>query len=251
MMLQRAESILRVDRVVRTSGFGCATPWFFGLVLTGLVSAVLPASAQSATNETPIEFYIPVQPLVSALRLYGDTTGREAIYKANLATGRIAGHVQGVLTPTEALDRLLAGTGLSARFVADGAFVLSAPPPAVRTAITPTQSSAHRRYYALIQESLLDSLCQHGSARPGRYRMIAVFWIAPSGAVEDALRVGTTGTVDVDQQIDAMLRGMRFSEPPPAGFAQPVRIMIVPHTQGVTPACAGADARPRANRGGR
>lgn len=211
-----------------------------GLALMGVA---LPASAQSEPAETPVEFSIAAQSLVSALRQFGDTTGHEAIYDASLARGRTAGTVQGVLTPTEALKRLLAGTGLSARFVADGAFVLSAAPQAAAAPAAQIRPPAHRRYYALIQESLLDALCRQSTARPSHYRIVAVFRIASNGAIEHAMRIGSSGTIEADQQIDAALRSVRFSEPPPSGFAQPVRILIVPDAQSVTPACARADAR--------
>jgi hypothetical protein len=206
------------------------------------------ASAQTPPAEASLEFDIPSQPLVSALSRYGDATGREALYDASLATGRVSGEVHGVLTPGEALEKLIAGTGLSARFVAEGTFVLL-PMPAAQSQAAQAPSPAHRRYYALIQESLLDALCRHRGARPGDYRMIAVLRIAPNGAVEDAERIGSAGSADADRQIDVTLHGIRFTEPPPAGFAQPVRILILPNAQGVTPGCAGADARLRANAG--
>lgn len=250
-MLQRAEPRSRPDRNTRSHWRGCATLWTLGLALTGLIATARPGNGQSAANETPIEFSIPAQPLISAISRYGDATGSEALYDASLAIGRVSGDVQGVLTPSEALQRLLARTGLSARFVAEGTFVVLPAPPATDQATAQTSSPAHRRYYALVQESLLNVLCQLSGARPGRYRMIAVFWIAPSGAVEDAWRIGTAGSADADQQIDTALRKVRFREPPPAGFAQPVRILIVPQAPGVNPGCASADARLRAAGGAR
>lgn len=193
-------------------------------------------------------FSIPAQPLASALRSYGDATGREAIYDATLAHGRMAGEVDGVLTPTEGLRRLLAGTGLAAHFVAEGAFILSMAPPA---AGVPAVEAAHRRYYALIQAGLLDMLCRQGDARPGHYRIIAEFRIAPSGAIEDMRRIGSTGLADTDRKFEGTLRSVRFDEPPPSNFAQPVRILIVPDTPGAAPACARGDGRLRAGEVGR
>lgn len=250
-MLQRAKPRPRPDRVARTHSFGSAAPWVFGFALTGLVSAAGPSLPEPAINETPIDFSIPAQPLAAALGRYGDATGREALYDASLAIGRVSGDVRGILTPTDALERLLAGTGLSARFVADGTFVLLLRPPANSAATTQTQSSTHRRYYALIQTSLLDALCRDGSARPGHYRMIFVFRIGPNAAVYDARRIGTAGDAELDQQIDAAVRGVRFKEPPPAGFAQPVRILIVPQALGVNPGCTSADAPLQASEGER
>jgi hypothetical protein len=188
--------------------------------------------AQSAT--APLEFNIPSQPLQTALSRYGDATGREALYDTSLAGGRVSGEVQGKFRPNEALDRLLSGTGLSARFVAENSFVVLPAQPSNRQA-APLPS--HRRYYGLIQANLLAALCQSSATRPGRYRIVAMFWIGPTGTIERSQRIGSAGTADADQQLDATLRNVRFSEPPPAGFEQPVLILIVPQAPGVTAGC--------------
>jgi hypothetical protein len=213
--------------------------WAFALALASLAGG--PASAQSSPTNSLQEFTIPSQPLDAALSRYGDITGREALYDTSLAAGRVSGAVQGVLTPDEALKGLLLGTDLSAQFVAKDAFVLLATPP---TSERPTiaTSSADRRYYAFIQENLLDALCRSRGARPGQYRFVAMFWIGPDGSVERSRRIGSTGSADADQQIDTTLRSVRFSEPPPARFAQPVLIQILPQAQGVTLGCTKADS---------
>ncbi len=95
------------------------------------------------------------------------------------------------------------------------------------------------------------ALCRSNGARPGRYRIIVVFSIGPTGAVEKVRRIGSSGDAGVDRQFDATLGSVRFSETPPEDFAQPVRILIVPDAPGVTPGCAGADVRLRASRGTR
>jgi secretin/TonB-like protein len=244
-MLQSADSAVRSYRKLQRCWRRRVAPWAIGLALTGMMSTGRPVLAQSGGSETVIDFSIPPQPLASALSRYGDATGNEALYEGGLAGGRISADVQGRLTPTEALQRLLAGTGLVARFVADGTFVL-APAPQFRSkqATTP---AAHRRYYALIQEDVLDALCRLRETRPNHYRLVTVFWIAQSGAVEDLLRVGTSGTASTDQLIDQTLRGLKFREPPPADFVQPVRLLFVPQSPGVNPGCAAADARLRAH----
>ncbi|MCK9917117.1 secretin and TonB N-terminal domain-containing protein [Microbacteriaceae bacterium K1510] len=213
------------------------------LTLCGMVSAARPVLAQPRVGETAIEFSILPQPLASALGRYGDVTGNEALYEGGLTDGRVSRGVTGRLTPTDALDRLLTGTGLSARFIAEGTFVL-AP---VRPQSQPTQalSQADRHYYALIQDSVLDALCRLPDMRPGDYRLVVAFWIAPDGVVEDMLRVGTSGRAGVDEQVDRTLRSLHFKESPPAGFAQPVRLLFVPRGPGVRSGCTTVDARLR------
>ncbi|MGO4714353.1 TonB family protein [Bradyrhizobium sp. 2TAF24] len=194
-----------------------------------------PAQAQADSNIPPLEFNIPSQPLEAALGRYGDATGREALYDTSIAIGRMSGEVRGVLTPNEALARLLSGTGLSPRFVADNSFVLL-PTPGIAATDARSSPPSHRRYYGIIQQDLLSALCRSG-ARPGHYRVAAVFWIDPAGKVEKAQLIGPAGSAGVDQQIEATLRAITFRAPPPAGFAQPVLVLIVPQIVGVTPGC--------------
>lgn len=207
------------------------------LGIAGLVGAADLSFAQTAPVNSQQEFNIPSQSLGAALDRYGDITGREALYDTSLAAGRVSGEVRGLFAPDEALKRLLLGTGLSAQFVAENAFVLVAQP---RERATNTTSQSDRRYYGVIQEDILEALCRSRSARPGHYRFIAMFWIGPDGTIEKPRRIGSTGSVDADQKIDAALQSIRFSEPPPVGFAQPVLILIVPKAQGVTLGCSKA-----------
>ncbi|WP_130227843.1 secretin and TonB N-terminal domain-containing protein [Bradyrhizobium sp. Leo121] len=193
--------------------------------------------AQTASMDGPIEFSIPTQPLASSLDRYGDVTGREAFYDTSLAQGRVSGDVHGVFTPREALQKLLTGTGLSARFMADNSFVLLPASQIGKPASRPSGSAAlDRQYYGLIQDRLRDAFCRSSDAPPGNYRFVAVFWIGPNGANERSQRLGSSGNVGVDQRIDAILRDVRFDEPP-AAFRQPVLIMVVPQAAGVTMGC--------------
>jgi hypothetical protein len=211
--------------------------WAFALALAGVIAGADAAQAQTSLIDAPIEFDIPAQPLDAALNRYGDATGREALYDTSLADGRVSGDVRGMFTPNEALERLLSGTSLSARFVAEDSFVLLPVQPATRQAVPQAPSPAYRRYYGLIQKDLLDALCRSDGTRPGRYRIVAMFWIGSDGAVRKSQRLGTAGTVQADAGIDAALRSVRFREPPPEGFEQPVLILIVPLAPGVTMDC--------------
>ncbi|MFH0299305.1 STN domain-containing protein [Bradyrhizobium sp. 31Argb] len=242
-MLQSADTAVRSHHNLQRCWLSYVAPWAIGLALTGMMPAGRPVLAQSG-SETVVDFSIPSQPLASALGRYGDATGNEALYEGGLADGRLSADVQGRLTPAEALQRLLAGTGLVARFVAEGTFVLA---PAPQHKSKQAMPAAHQRYYALIQEDVLDTLCRLHEARPNHYRLVTVFWIAQNGAVEDLLRVGTSGNASTDQLIDQTLGGLKFREPPPADFVQPVRLLFVPQGPGVNPGCATADARLRAH----
>lgn len=206
-----------------------------------MVAAPDPAAAQAKPTNAPIEFNISSQPLSAALSHYVDASGRDVLYDTSLAAGRISSAVHGVVVPDEALKQLLSGTGLAAEFVAETTFILVPAPPADQQGAQRTRSPEHRRYYGLIQAGFTDALCQSGGARPGGYRFTAALWIAPDGAVRRSQRIGSSGTSEADQRIDAVLRSVRFREPPPAGFLQPVLMLIVPQGPGVTRGCGDAD----------
>ena len=166
-------------------------------------------------------------------------TGREALYDASIVDGRVSATLAGPLTPDDALQRLLTGTGLYVRFVAENAFVLLPIPADARSPAMPPAS--HRRYFGLIQDSFLGALCRSGGARPGRYRVVLVFRIGATGLVSTLQRIGSTGSADVDQRIEATLRQVRLNEAPPEDLAQPVSILLVPQAPGMTLGCDGAD----------
>ena len=200
-------------------------------------------AAEHRASDIRIAFSIPAQPLISAISQYGDTTGSEALYDASLVTGRLSNNVQGVMTPSEGLERLLIGTGLSARFVSERRFVVAASPTGDGVESERVLPAPYRRYYGLIQQSLLDTLCQLNGARPGQYRVIVALRIAQTGKIERLQRVGTVGSAEGDRQLEAALRGIRFSEPPPASLVQPVRILLSPEAPGGASACARVGAR--------
>ncbi|UZE50495.1 STN domain-containing protein [Rhodopseudomonas sp. P2A-2r] len=201
----------------------------FGALLMGLVGV---SEAAERAGDARVAFSIPAQPLISAISRYGDATGSEALYDASLATGRFSNNVHGMMTPAEGLERLLIGTGLSARFVSERRFVVTISPAGPGPENERILPAAHRRYYGLVQQGLLDTLCRVDGARPGHYRIIVALGISQAGEIAQIQRVGTVGSADADQQMDAALRGVRFSEPPPAGFTQPVRILISPEVPG-------------------
>jgi hypothetical protein len=249
MLLQRAEGEFKSGRdlrIVFRLRPRCAAISAFALALFPMIFIAItePSQAATASRETLVTFDVPAQPLASALDRYGDATGREVFYDTVLAAGRRSNGVQGSLTPEAALRALLEGTGLSARFLADGSFVLL-PPPGQQSAVRSASSALQQQYYALIQSSLKDAFCRTNSGRPGRYRVVAVFWIDPSGNIERYQRLGSAGAPDIDRGIDDTFRRMRLAEAPPRGFEQPVLIMIVPQARGVTMACEPGDAGQR------
>lgn len=216
-----------------------SAPWSIlgacALVAANVVAMVDPAPAQTKLANEQVELNIPIQPLGAAISRYGNATGRDVLYDANLASGRLSSEVRGVLAPDEALNKLLVGTGLKAELITGKTFVL-VPVPASQQA-RQISSPEHLRYYGLIQAGITDALCDAQGAHPGRYRFTAKLWIAPDGAVVRSRRIGSTGTPRSDHEIDAALRRVQLNKAPPPGFQQPVIILIVPQGPGVTRGC--------------
>jgi iron complex outermembrane recepter protein len=88
-------------------------------ILVVLMATALPLRAQGQAGEPQVgqasqrSFNIPPQPLSSALPLFGQQSGRQITADAALVRGINTPGVQGTMTIEEALQRLLAGTGLT------------------------------------------------------------------------------------------------------------------------------------------
>jgi len=93
-----------------------------GASLAALVLPLSPAIAQTAERKS---FDIPAQDAARALEQFGRQSGRSVMFDPARLTGARSRAVQGQLTPEEALDRLLTGTGFSARQVNANTFVVS------------------------------------------------------------------------------------------------------------------------------
>lgn len=86
------------------------------LVLTVVPDRVQAQTARSVTQPQTQTFNIPAQPLDSALSAFGRATGIQIIYDSAITAALRSSPVRGSFTPSEALSRLLAPTGLAPRF---------------------------------------------------------------------------------------------------------------------------------------
>ena len=95
--------------------------------------------------------------------------------------GQRAAAVQGWYAPQDALSRLLAGTGLQARYSSATAFTLVEPaakpsgPDGDRPATVPLA------YAGVLQRTVTRALCQWRGAEFGRYRAALQLWIGRNG----------------------------------------------------------------------
>ncbi|BCH30732.1 TonB-dependent receptor [Mesorhizobium sp. L-8-10] len=91
----------------------------FGWMIPAAAQTVAPAqTAQQSIS-------VPAGSLTPALNQLAAQSGLQILFDANLARGKTTQGVSGNLTPSQALDAVLAGTGLSARFAGGNQVVLS------------------------------------------------------------------------------------------------------------------------------
>jgi len=119
---------------------------YFRSTSAALALASLMIGGAAAAQERTYPFDLAGEPLSKALRDYGRTTGQQLLFTEDLTAGKMAPALHGPLTAADALQRLLAGSGLSAIRTQTGALVLqrqSAPVPPVGAAqaATPTSST--------------------------------------------------------------------------------------------------------------
>lgn len=190
-----------------------------------------------------IEFSIAPQPLGAALEVYARVSRRHVLYNGKLAEGHRSSLVDGIYTPEVALQVLLAGTGLWADFKDADFFVVGLAPIEAPGRDVARQSVEHRRYYGLLQARMKTAFCgMH--VLPDDSRVAARLWVGQTGEVLQVKTLDVTGGHEVEQRVDRTLRGLRLGAPPPAGFAQPITIVVLPSALDGRQECESAHQRP-------
>lgn len=97
----------------------------FAVLLSTAASAVLPPPvAPPAYAQSQIAFNIPAGDLGSVLAQIGRVSGQTISFPAELTRGRTAGPIVGHLSAAEAVERALAGTGLTAVAGSHGSLIV-------------------------------------------------------------------------------------------------------------------------------
>jgi len=172
-------------------------------------------------------FDLPAQPLKSALARYDAETNVSVFFPSALADGRRSSAVQGSMLPSQALHRLLEGTGLAAHATAGDAFVLT--PTGETPATEQAQGAVTRQpYEALVQSRVRQALCARSALALGTYRLALTVTIDSGGHVQRARLLDTTGDSRRDVAIVEALRHAdigRAPEHPEKPFVLLVRPM--------------------------
>lgn len=222
------------------------------LAISGMPLAVWAQDAsdlQRGADGTSM-FDIRPQSLGTALRAYGELTGQTVLVDDSLTAGRFSPGVRGTYGNAEALQRLLAGTGLVASYSADQAFTLklatradasdSTPDAPVDDTASGGMDVVTQSYAGSIQRSVEAALCRFDETRPGAYRLALQVWIAPSGRIEQTRVLSDADPARAAAVSDALQRVKL--EPPPAAMPQPLTMLLLPRMAVDTGRC-GAAAR--------
>ncbi|WP_432241008.1 TonB family protein [Herbaspirillum robiniae] len=209
-------------------------------LLVWLPCTMLHAWAHDAAMVTPADaampFNIPVKPLSQALQDYAAVTGRPTLYRSDLAAQRMSAPVRGTLNPGQALQVMLAGTGLVAAEFQDGddrGFTLALAPQA------PSYEDAGD-YIAWLQQRVWNALCANKLSAPGSYRVLLRFRIGATGRFHQQRLLTSSGQQETDRAILSALQGTQLNILPPAAMPQPVTMLIVPNDAQASRRCADA-----------
>ncbi|WP_186162734.1 secretin and TonB N-terminal domain-containing protein [Burkholderia gladioli] len=201
-----------------------------------------------------VHFEMPAQPLARALQSFAKVTELVVLAPAPLLEGRMSTALTGDYPPREALQRVLAGTGLKADFTQPDEAIIVADPvpggvvqapaegtPAGALPIDGVDGSQERRGFAgSLQAGLIEALCAQPAAVPGDYRFVAQVRMDDKGAVVAVNKVASSGSAARDTAILRALRTLRLDIAPPADLPQPITILLRPIGQGVHFRCPSA-----------
>jgi hypothetical protein len=221
---------------------------FAVLLIVGIYAATA-QERQAIGGGAPIAFDIPAQALASALQAYGQQTGVQVLYESSSAAGRRSSAVEGIFAPDAALDLLLTGTDLRARYSRRDAITLALPntegigslPPEsplatsdlslgtlrVRGSSDNDAAARLQDYSQHVQMDIQNALRKNAKTRDGNYRAVLDIWVDPARTIERTELFRSTGDRDRDAAVTVTLRGLTISKPAPANMPQPVRLVIV------------------------
>jgi hypothetical protein len=218
------------------------------VVCISIVCAGTPLRAdETFESGRRMQFDIPAQPLVTALDVYCAATGIQMFVDTGLIARRRSAAVQGEFTRENALQGLLSGTGLAARFVGDQGFTLVSLSPEPDAGMAQASSLVNQRvgaYSALLRTGLRKALCRYEQTRPGTYRFLGRLWIGALGTVSRVELITSTGSVTRDARLLATLRDMTIGEAPPPDLPQPVTVLLAADPLIAEGYCSGTDAGP-------
>ncbi len=231
-------------RVAR-SRWACVLTLIFGILSLAASLATADSPVRSPDAAKPVSFDIPAQPLAAALQAFAQVTGQSVFFDGQLAAGLESVAVRGEFAPRDALQRLLSGTRLAARYADETTFTLveaEAPPQPAAAPSAASQAAAARDdgNARIVQQALERTLCRWPRAQPGGYRALVQLWVGPAGHVRRTRLLTSTGAPQRDAALESAMNTLVLTPPADGGAAdEPLTILLLPRTEGSTDVCAG------------
>jgi hypothetical protein len=217
-----------------------------------IIGCALMAAAQ-AVAQVPGDarrFDIPEQPLTGALAQFATISGVDIAYRQSLAVGRRSSAVHGEVPAAVALQSLLRGTGLSARFTGPraaivfepGASEVTAPRRGASTApslrldmaevrapimVGARDRSAHRRYATAVQSEIRELLRSDGGYEGRAFKLEIRIAVDAQGVIREVSVSRPSGEPAWDRHVAAALNGRTLSSPPPSDLTEPLLFEVV------------------------
>lgn len=207
--------------IVRVRRACSCRPLSQGLALMLALSPIGGAKAY----ERYVNFDLAAQPLGSALVEFANRTGMTALIDGEVANGLRSSAVKGRFSPTDALQVLLAGTGLAIRYVGANAFTVGPNSAVDAPGPRSTRRSDGSAYFAELQNSVERTLCRNDDTRLGAYRAAFQVWIEETGRIRALHLLGSTGNEGLDAAIVTHITNDTVA-PPPRDLPQPITIIL-------------------------
>lgn len=213
-----------------------------GCVLALALACGLPSAALAQQAPQPAEETRESLPLGEALEQFGRKAGFDIVFPETLVRGLRAGRVRPGAPPHEALDQMLKGTGLVARFTRPDAIILepvqlaAAPDMTLdkldvrAPALTAAQRAGNYQWYGqkLLEKSLVLLRSTTGLATRS-YDLFVYLWVDADGRVTDVRAYGGDGERQEAELAASALTALAVKIPPPLDMPQPVGLRIASH----------------------
>lgn len=222
------------------------------VVLTVAIIAFMLAGSHPVLAQTRGEthrFDIPAQPLAGALAEFATVSGVDIAYRQSLATDGRSSPVHGEYPAPVALQMLLRGTGLAARFTGPRAVIIFAPgavdavaprrgasaAPSLRLDMAEVRApvmvgkpdrSGHYRYAVAVQSEIRELLRTDGAYEGRAFRLEIRILVDKGGVIRDVSIRRASGEPARDRHVVAALTGRVLSSPPPRDLAEPLTFEV-------------------------
>ncbi len=177
--------------------------------------------------QPPVQFDIPSMPLLLAIDRFMSAANVAVKVHPKLLDGQTSTPVKGLLSPEDALRRMLSGTVFQihpARFAGAPAFKLT-----LRGEEGSATRQALEQYDEWVQDALHANFCQARLNHPPKFESAQFrLWLTDRGTAKKVELITSTGDAGFDADLVATVERLDVGKPVPEGFLQPVHLNIPP-----------------------